>query len=82
MLRRSDNLPAMTHAKHVKEGLCTSSMEIEAGVEGWPKAEIDIIKIARISGKSKKKIRKIVFKLEAERPDFYEIFSITSSRLE
>jgi prophage regulatory protein len=57
-----------TNYLHAKIGLLTRSVRTSEGSSGWPEHEVDAIVRARIAEWSDDQIRKLVLKLEADRP--------------
>lgn len=53
----------------IKDGLFTKPVQIGERSVGWPHYEVAEINAARISGKTKDEIRKLVNRLHAQRSD-------------
>lgn len=55
------------HYLDIQQGLFTRPVSIGARSVGWPVSEVVALNAARIAGKSNRKIRALVAKLEADR---------------
>lgn len=51
----------------IKDGLFTQPVKTGARCSAWPKHEIEVIKAARVAGKTDDEIRELVTRLHAER---------------
>ncbi len=66
-VKRQTGKSRSTLYKDISEGLFTKPVSIGDRAVGWPDYEVEAVNAARVAGKTKSELRKLVADLEAER---------------